>query len=107
MDTPDRNIRSARIEMMRLVQTILGGGVDILTAVRKILELEYEAKLENNPYILGLTGIESQLDHVPNEEIRHNFSSEYLGRVESDLNEFEQDIIMIAEKLMTFLKRSI
>lgn|SRR5690554_2811039 len=77
-----------RAELVRVARAMLDDKINLIEGVRRICSLRFEVNDPENEAFFIIRAIDSETDHYPLGEIRSRCSSEYLIRIDSEMDDY-------------------
>ena len=78
----------ARKEIVDIAQGMLNGNIHLILGCRAIRSLRHKTDISDDEIFLPFIGIDSQTDHFPLGKVRDLCDSEYLAKIDAEINDF-------------------
>lgn len=102
-----QNIR----RLIEVCNLLLQRKADRIANIREICSICYELDERENTIFFGIIAIESDTDRCPREEVRKNYSIEYLRKIDLETQEYldsaQDDIDAICREIIDFFSRQL
>ena len=89
--TPDEFVILQREHVLRVARSVLAGTVSVLAAARELSELREIYPDDSDADLLVFIGVASQIDHLPIDDERRNWSTSALAEKDFEIAEAEHD----------------
>lgn len=95
---------SKNVELIAIANAMLDGQMNLIEGVRKICSLRFTVDDPDNDVFIPIRAIESETDHFPLGEVRSQCASDYLQKIDvemqSYLSDTRQDILDACKEII-------
>ena len=88
MNLPDVIVQQKRRELVSVAQAVIDGVLNPIEGCRIIDSLRFSVKDPENKVFLPIRGVDSETDIFPLGEVRLQFTSDYLEKMDSELSKY-------------------
>lgn len=97
-------LKSKKAELIAVANTMLDGKMNLIEGVRKICSIRFAVGDPDNDVFMPMRAIDSETDHFPLGEMRSRCASDYLQRVDAEMERYlldaKQDILDACKEII-------
>lgn len=82
----------ARLELLEVANSMLGGKIHLIEGCRKICSLRHKVGDADNQIFIPIRGVESETDHYPLGDARKICDQDYLKKIDAEMEQYIAEV---------------
>lgn len=104
MSLPDKIIANKKAELRSVATSMLEGRLHLIEGVRKICALRFNIDQPGHEVFVPVIAVDSETDHFPLGKMRNECASDYLKKIDAEMNKYiadaKQQILSACEEIL-------